>query len=644
MMITLLNLKKWGLVFFLLVTTYVFGLAQSYAARHGMSSATYQEKFDKYKQQGYRLTLVSGYSDKGQARFAAIWEKKSGPEWTARHNMSSAGYQKAFDDNKKKGYRLILVDGYTENGQARFAAIWAKIRGAKCAARHDMTSAEYQQNFDKYKEEGYRLTHVSAYSHMGTTLFAAIWEKKKGPKWRARHNMTSSVYQNEFNDNSKQGYRLKHVSGYSEKGQARFAAIWEKTSGPSYGARHGLSHTNYQNEFDNFRYQGYRIRKVDGYSVSGKPMFAAIWERKSNGMKPSDLSVIHNKVQTFMAKYKVPGLSIAFSKDDRLVFARGYGYADKKNGIRTSPKLLFRIASVSKPITSATIMQLMQQGKLSLSDTVFGKKGILGKKYGKKDYREYVKDITVQNLLEHTAGGWAKNPDPMRQHQNKFSRDKLISWVLDHRKCSHCDSDPYLLEDEPGTHYAYSNFGFCLLGRVIEKITKQPYVAYVRKNVLKQCGISDMHIGLNKKSQKRPNEVVYYGQGGGKPYSRDVTRMDSHGGWIASSIDLLRFAVRVDGFNTKPDILTSSTITTMTTPSTANQNYAKGWRVNPANNWWHTGALDGTASILVRANNGFCWAVLLNTFSDKDGFSGALDDLPWDIINNVSYWPPYDLF
>ena len=79
----------------------------------------------------------------------------------------------------------------------------------------------------------------------------------------------------------------------------------------------------------------------------------------------------------------------------------------------------------------------------------------------------------------------------------------------------------------------------------------------------------------------------------------------------------------------------------MSTPPSVNPGYAKGWAVNKSNNWWHGGSLPGTNSIMVRTNSGYCWALIVNTRSKKDGFN--LDKLVWDIVNGVKKWPSYDL-
>jgi hypothetical protein len=114
--------------------------------------------------------------------------------------------------------------------------------------------------------------------------------------------------------------------------------------------------------------------------------------------------------------------------------------------------------------------------------------------------------------------------------------------------------------------------------------------------------------------------------------------MNSHGGWIARPADLVRFAVHVDGFATTPNILSPSTIQVMTSATRANPRYAKGWAVNQSGNWWHTGSLPGTATIMVRTHSGFCWGALANARRPQSDMEGDLDRLVWMMARKVAAW------
>jgi len=365
---------------------------------------------------------------------------------------------------------------------------------------------------------------------------------------------------------------------------------------------------------------------------------------------------------------------MALAKDGKIVYLRSFGYADVNGTIPTQPNNLFRIASLSKQITSVTIMHLYEQGKLTMASKVFGPSGILKdhpvfKNANITDSRIY--DITVQNLLEH-SGGWNRdnncNPNPTTPYPyflggcdpisyplrvtmltgtaNPVTKEALIKYEIEKG-----------LDFAPGTGYNYSNIGFLILGEVIETLTGKPYEKYVQDSILAPIGIYDMHIAKNRKIEKYEREGEYVGNGyttldiwGNNTYvpweygGFNVTAMDAHGGWITTAKDLLKLLVAVDGFTTKPDILKPATISVMTTPSANNANYAKGWSVNTNNNWWHTGSLDGTASEQVRAANGYSWVIILNKRNITNGqFTTDLDNLGWNCIAATSAWPASDL-
>ena len=331
----------------------------------------------------------------------------------------------------------------------------------------------------------------------------------------------------------------------------------------------------------------------------------------------------------FMRRFDVPGLSVAIAQQGRLVYEAPFGFANWEARERLNANHLFRIASVTKPFTSVAIFTLIEQGKLRQSDRVFGAQGVLGTKFGRTPYKRWVEEVTVDHLLTHTCGGWDNaNDDPMFENLG-MDHAQLITWTLQTKA----------LKYVPGTHYAYSNFGYCVLGRIIEEVTGRPYREYVHEEILSRCGIRDMRIAGNTLKERFQEEVVYYGQNGENPYDMNVARMDSHGGWLATPRDLVAFLNRVDGFKSIPNILRPETIRMMTTPSSATLTYARGWAVNEVPNWWHNGSLPGTTTIMVRTASGFCWAALTNTRrSGQPDIGLALDNLVWDMVRKVGAW------
>jgi CubicO group peptidase (beta-lactamase class C family) len=326
--------------------------------------------------------------------------------------------------------------------------------------------------------------------------------------------------------------------------------------------------------------------------------------------------------------YEAPGLSVAIATKGEPVYVEAFGFADKERQETLTTQHRFRIASVTKPITSAGILLLMQSGRLRLTDHVFGPNSILGDEYKTPSERQEIEKITVEHLLTHTSGGWPSNHDDPMFKNKQMNHEELIRWTL--------ENEP--LTAEPGYHYAYSNFGYCLLGRIIERITNQKYDQYVRNALLTPSAVPDMQIAGNTLAERAENEVKYYSQVPGEdPYDLNVARMDSHGGWIAAPIDLVRFAASLDGSRGNP-LLSPETLKIMTTPSQANPGYAKGLFVNSVHNFWHTGSLPGTAALAVRTHTNFCWAAFVNTRTKFEDMLDSLDALMWHMVGSVNGW------
>src|ERR1043166_6029071 len=348
-----------------------------------------------------------------------------------------------------------------------------------------------------------------------------------------------------------------------------------------------------------------------------------------------DIATVDNVMTAFMEKYSVPGLSLAITKDERLVYLKAYGRADDTRALRTKDR--FRLGGVSKPSTSVTIMRLVEMGRLSLDQRVFGPGAILGTTYGTQPYGAGITNITVDHLLHHTGGGWPNvyATDPMSNNLS-MSIDELITWALDNQP----------LVSTPGSAFSYSNFGYAVLGRVIERVTGTSYANAVQTLVLDPAGITDMAIAGNTLADRQADEVKYYGQSGQDPYSQNISRMDAHGGWIASAKSLTKLLVRIDGFGGKPDILSSSTLDVMTTGSSANSGYAAGWKVNALHDWWHGGSLPGTQTVISRtvSNGNYNFVVLTNTHSAASTFQPDLEQLFWKALAVTPSWPDIDLF
>lgn len=360
----------------------------------------------------------------------------------------------------------------------------------------------------------------------------------------------------------------------------------------------------------------------------------------------------------FLKKYNIHGASVAVTKDEKLVYAKGFGLSNIQTNEVVQPGHLFRLASVSKLITAVAIMKLVENGELSLSDLVFGEKGILGVERFPDYTDKRVEQIRVKHLLNHTAGWSRHRGDPafnslyIARKLNEpppANLDQIIHYILQKR-----------LDYTPGNRYSYSNLGYMILGEIIQVSTGMPYEDYVVLNVLKPLGIHDMHLGRSLYHEKFPNEVHYYepagsamclafnGSGEMVPKSYGGNHLEilsSAGGWVASAPELVRLISAIDGFEELPDILSDSTILHMTDPYQAGSGLF-GWRgTDKHGSWWRTGTLSGSLAFVMRLDNGLNWVVLLNTSGYKrQRLHNKMSRVIFAASYRVKEWPDYDLF
>ncbi|MHC4163251.1 MAG: serine hydrolase domain-containing protein [Planctomycetota bacterium] len=382
------------------------------------------------------------------------------------------------------------------------------------------------------------------------------------------------------------------------------------------------------------------------------------------GTCPDALRPFDELLTSFMAEHRVPGASLAVVRHGRLVVARGYGWADREEKAPVRPESLFRIASVSKPITAVAVLQLVEAGKLELED----------KAVDVLEIRDLVvdprlADVTIHQLLRHTAGfDRGRSFDPMFRSVRIARALEVVPPAKPWDIIRFMAGRP--LDFAPGQGHAYSNFGYCMLGRVIEKASGEPYEAYVRERVLKPLGITRMRVGKSLRRDRAEDEVVYYVKG--PPTARAVVgamghkvpvpygtwyheALDAHGGWIGSATGLARFAAAFDDPAACP-VLPAKRVRQMflRPPGRAGYDaegeprpayYACGWLVRPLGrrgaNHWHGGLLPGTATLLVRRWDGLSWVVLFNTARGKNGvvLSDAIDPLLHRAANAVEHWP-----
>lgn len=340
-----------------------------------------------------------------------------------------------------------------------------------------------------------------------------------------------------------------------------------------------------------------------------------VFNATGEGVESIDL-----EIKDFMQRYEVPGASYSVVKNGQLVMTRGYGVSDITTQEPVTPQHIFRVASVSKSITAAAILKLVDQGQLNLSDKLFD---ILEEYVPNTPlFDQRILQITIEQLLHHTSGSDLQ-PQPL------FNQGDIAAELS-------VDSPPsvedimrwFVFKDmqfDPGTTYRYHNMNYFLLGRVIEKLSGMSYEDFVIDKILSPLGITDTHTTRTRKSERHSNEVTYYEPGSqllqsifpGEGLVQGAyggwgafENIDAAGGWVISSVDLSRFALAIDGVLGDNEVLSADSQDFMR--ANGGFGYGGGLFTVTGGGWFHEGGLPGSGSLIWSNGNGLIITMMFN--------------------------------
>ncbi len=184
---------------------------------------------------------------------------------------------------------------------------------------------------------------------------------------------------------------------------------------------------------------------------------------------------------------RIPGLSVGIVYQGKLVYQKGFGYADVEAKIPATPKTGYRIASISKTFTAVALMQLAERGKINLDDRI--EKYIPWFKAKSKNFDSH--NITIRQVLSHTAGVFRDGNTPQWATDNFPDIGEIKKAI---------SSKTVVFENL--TRFKYSNFGFALLGEVIQKASGMPYGKYVSTHIIKKLGMERTAPDLTVQNEK----------------------------------------------------------------------------------------------------------------------------------------------
>ena len=658
-----------------------------YVTYHNRSAAYHQQQINNLSRQGYRPISLSLYGDPEQPRYAAVWLKRGGNAWYTFHTVRAAEYESLYTTWTRRGYRPTVLTATGLKATAVFAGVFEKDATPFLVRYHlvtnfqddiidtpptEATTVQYWQNWAM--NNTYILRWGAIYGNDAEPLYAGIWEKNPGNiswNWFSAFYEASDLFQQRLRAEAAQWIRPSFITLSSN--HHAWSTFRDDVIGP-WKASNNLTTNQYETQVASSTREGYYPLLVQGGGTGTDTRFAAIFVKQAQpasrrwtvtGKTIPVLAAFDTIMQRFMQQHAIRGGSLAIARQGRLILTRAYTWAEADYPI-TQPTSLFRTASCTKPFTSIAIHQLIERGLLTL-DTPIQEILHLTTADGHAPRDPRFGEIRVWHLLSH-AGGWDRRVtfDPLFDDATIAQTLGVPLPITKYQMTTYMADQP--LQFTPGTKAVYSNFGYSLLGQIIEKLTGQSYERAMGQSIYAPLGLARPRLGQSLLSQRMSGEVRYHGRYPfiaqsvmspdqpivPAPYGGTNEQLgDSLGDLIMATCDYVRMLAAFDLEENNP-LLHPATVATMWTEpvALAGSNILRGWFKGTSTNGLsvigHNGDELGSTTMAFRRSDALSFVVFFNhDFGMSlyiDGPGNVLSNALSEAADAISDWPGIDLF
>jgi CubicO group peptidase (beta-lactamase class C family) len=486
-----------------------------FQAYNGVNAAQHQANVTRLSAQGYGMISLSVYGDPGNALYAAVWVNRPMARWEAIHGISATEYQNWFNTWAAQGYASELVSVTGSGNDAIFAAVMIQGVTGGWTARHNLSAADFASQNTAAMSASMIPICVSIYGDPGSPTYAGIWRANPGfTKWAVNPADPAQSYQTTFNtDTQLPGYTLNawrpaYVAVSSDQ---TYCSVYKDDYVGPWVARHGMSASEYQAEFDAQNSAGRYPIFVQGGGSGSDIVYTAVFAAQDQpiarewtvtGTPVPARAGIDSAMQAFMKTNGVRAAQVAFGQNGTIEFARAYTWAEPGYRV-TQPGDHFLLASCSKMFCEAVIQALFNANILHPADKAYAKLSFSHPADPRSD------QITIQELLNHTGGyddSIAPYFDPT-YNMGEIAKSMGANPLTRLDVCKYMYGQP--LQHNPGTTNAYSNYGYLLLAAVADAVTPQRnYYNYLQAELLQPEGISEVGIVSTLASGRTGKEAI----------------------------------------------------------------------------------------------------------------------------------------
>ncbi|MBK8097375.1 MAG: serine hydrolase [Planctomycetes bacterium] len=637
---------------------------------HAVTSASHQAQFTQLSGQGYRLTSLAVSGGLSAPRYTAVWRSsRAGAAWVATHDQSSAGYSAWRTAQIAAGYRPEIITAAGNGADTVFAAVFVRD-GATVRHDHDYSQVQFATAVEAAHDDGYIPVSIDVHGTATLPLYSCVFEPNTfGTGWGVQIDATHAEWVETYDGHTEAEHRLACV-GMSE--HQSYISAWHDDRMGLLAVRSNYTTAGFDTQVSSLGNAGYDLYCVAAGGTGaalrhagGFATLSGIQGRTltTTGAANPTFAVIDTYMRSHIQAEGVRAASIAITKDGRLVYARGYTWAESGYPI-TQPTSNFRIASLAKVPTAVAIHKLMEQqpGALSYSSRPATLLSIPADPTGDANFPF----VTVQQCLEYRAG-LPRNYSPATIADWYYGRLSLPTILPAARSMG----ERWLASEDllftPGQYCNYSNPGHFLLGQVVEQIAGTSTQNYLHTNIYAPLGITRPRVAGSLRSQLvtgeilsherrlelEPSELHTDRRRLAPQYAADLAFKNASGGTVFSTVDYVRMLTGLFDLGSNSPVVTTATRNLMLqrrnyTPYPIGNDglsdvtpLSMSWnlRGNGVHAYQKGGSLGSASTNCVWRSDGIAFAVFFNRGSagaDLDGINMVLD--------GITSWPNGDLF
>lgn len=456
----------------------------SWKFRYGASDSAFSRVWESYKDDGFIPIDIE--MDNGGADYSGVWQKNTdGRQWASWRRLTSDQFHDRWNEYREKGFRPIDQDAEVIDGQLRYSLIMVENKeGLNWVSNRNLTNEQFSEKFEANKGK-FKPIDIDAIEVRGRMLYSIIWvENTSNQDWVELRDMTPKNYGQNFEKYSEQGYRVSDLDCYERNGNLAYAAIWEKNQpGRGWVALRQMSSQDLRNNWHKYSDQGMRIVDIEKCpSINGRgTQYAAVWRENNTRYDWKGRTDAQKALSDFAGNANIPGVGAAIIRNGKVIFQSGAGFADKDKNITAHSGTIYRLASIAKPVTGTLAYDMEEAGIIDLDDRTDTIISDLGTQH----------DHTVRQLLQNLScvKHYSDGDDNGTQVQYNSSQSALNSHLGGVIK-----TNTWISTDcSPGA-FIYSTHGYTLAGAALEIEADATFADLIKTRIADPLGLDTLRV------------------------------------------------------------------------------------------------------------------------------------------------------